>query len=239
VSIHQVELLYCCVVDSYNVFLPVERVMAGIAVSIADMLHQLGDISPERVRAWPAPGTATVQHVIDIEAKENRLYELVDGILVEKGMGYQESVIAGFFVQVLGAFVRARKLGHVATADGMMEILSGMVRIPNASYISWDRLPGRKMPTSPVPNIVPDLAVEVLSQSNTKAEMARKRREYASAGVRLVWEVDLQARVVIVYGDDGTSRTLKVGDTLTGENVLPGFSVPVADIFAALDEVGA
>ena len=75
--------------------------------------------------------------------------------------------------------------------DGMMRLFPGRVRIPDISYISFERLPNGEVPGEPVPSIVPDLAVEVLeSDANTDAEMQLKRREYFRGGVRLVWMVD-------------------------------------------------
>ena len=64
----------------------------------------------------------------------------------------------------------------------------------NVSFISWQRLPGGELPKKPIPNLVPDLAVEVLSKGNTKAEMRRKLHEYFQAGVRLVRPIDPTTR---------------------------------------------
>lgn len=63
-------------------------------LTLADVLQQLGGISPRRIRFRPAPGTATEEDVIRIRDRERRLFELVDGVLVEKVMGYWESVLA-------------------------------------------------------------------------------------------------------------------------------------------------
>jgi hypothetical protein len=82
--------------------------------------------------------------------------------------------------------------------------------------------------------LVPDLAVEVLSPSNTEAEMARKRQEYFAAGVRLVWMVDPDARTVTVYTAPDQSTVLGEVDTLSGDPVLPGFTLPLRDLFAEL-----
>src|SRR4051794_25783155 len=90
--------------------------------TFSDMLEDLGGISAERIRQYPPPGTATEQDVLDIEAKENRLFELVDGILVEKAMGFWESVIATAISAALRAFVIPRKLGVVAGSDGMVRL---------------------------------------------------------------------------------------------------------------------
>jgi hypothetical protein len=69
--------------------------------TLADLLTRLGGIPPERVRFHPPPGTGTEQDVLDIHRREKRLCELVDGVLVEKGMGYRESLLAGVFIEVL------------------------------------------------------------------------------------------------------------------------------------------
>lgn len=201
----------------------------------ADLLHRLGDIPPERVRIVPPIGTATVQDVIDIHAREKRLFELVDGILVEKGMGFRESALASFLVTVLLPFVQKRNLGLVTGADGMMRLFGGLVRIPDAAFVSWARIPSGRMPTEPVPHLVPDLAVEVLSPSNTVSEMERKRREYFQAGVRLVWIINADTRTVAVYTAPENPVVLNRADTLDGGDVLPGFALSLTEYFAELD----
>jgi hypothetical protein len=155
--------------------------------TLADLLARLGGVAPSRVRYYPSPGTATEADVVEIEARENRLYELIDGVLVEKPIGFPESLVAGFILTALNNHVLPRKLGVVSGADGMMRLFPGLVRIPDVAYVSRQRLPGGRVPTDAVPDLVPDLAVEVLNESNTPAEMERKRREYFQTGVRLVW----------------------------------------------------
>ena len=80
--------------------------------------------------------------------------------------------------------------------------------------------------------MVPDLAVEVLSVGNTPAEMKRKRKEYFFSGVRLVWLVDPAARTIEVFTSPDQHLTLREEQALDGGDVLPGFSVPVREIFA-------
>ena len=109
-----------------------------------------------------------------------------------------------------------------------------LVRIPDVSFTNWDRLPGRHVPTEPVPDVVPDLAVEVLSEGNTREEMERKLKEYFLSDVTLVWFVDPKKRTVRVYTSPDEATELTESDTLDGDDVLPGFSVPVARLFADL-----
>ncbi len=206
--------------------------------TLADLLERLGGVSPDRIRFYPSPGTATEADVLAIEAHEDRLCELVDGTLVEKPMSYRESVLACFLLQLLQDFVKARNLGLVSGEAGMMRLVPGQVRIPDIAFASWDRFPDRRVPTEPIPDLVPDLAVEVLSPSNTVEEMARKRREYFAAGTHLVWEIDPAARTVAVYTTPDAPTVLNQSRTLDGGTVLPGFTLPLRDLFAELDRHG-
>jgi Uma2 family endonuclease len=204
--------------------------------TLGDLLERLGGVPAQRVRFYPLPGQATVADVVAIEARENRLCELIDGVLVEKGMGYRESLVAGWILTALNAFVQPRKLGVVSGADGMLQLFPGLVRIPDVAYVSRQRLPGGRVPNDPVPHLVPDLVVEVLSKSNTEPEMARKRREYFEAGVRLLWVVDLDARTATVFTGPAESSILGESGVLDGGTVLPGFTLPLPGLFAELDE---
>jgi Uma2 family endonuclease len=202
--------------------------------TLADLLDRLGGVPPERILMHPAPGTATVADLIELEERENRLCELVDGVLVEKTYGFLESRLAVVIATSLMKFTEPNDLGAVTVAGGPFQLRIGLVRIPDVAFASWDRFPGGEIPTDPVPDIAPDLAVEVLSPGNTPGEMSRKLREYLAAGVRLVWFIDPQARTVTVYTSPTRSRVIPSTGTLDGGKVLPGFEVPVASLFAKL-----
>jgi Uma2 family endonuclease len=197
----------------------------------ADWWESLGRVPLERIVFNPPPGTATVTDVIRLDDHEDRLCELIDGTLLEKPVGYHESLIAVRLVRLLGDFVDRHDLGRVSGESGMLTILPKHVRIPDVAFISYDRLPRGPLPPAAAPEVAPDLAVEVLSRSNTDDEMNRKRRDYFTAGVRLVWYVDPPTRSVTVYTGPDASRNLSDTDTLDGGEVLPGFSSPVAAIF--------
>jgi Uma2 family endonuclease len=206
--------------------------------TLQDLLETLGNVPLSRVRLDPLPGLATEDDVLEAERKHNILCELVDGVLVEKGMGYAESILAGALIEILRRFVRPRNLGLVSAPDGMVRIFAGLIRIPDVSFASWDRFPDRKVPKKPVPSLVPDLVVEVLSESNTVPEMERKRKEYFDAGVRLLWEIDPEPRTARVYTPDGTVTLLDASQTLDGGDVLPGFTLELSALFAELDQKG-
>jgi len=197
--------------------------------------RRFGPIPPWRVRSDPAPGTATERDVLRVHAREKRLCELVDGILVEKAMGYEESLVAMQISHRLMSFLSRRKLGIVAGEAGMLKLARGLVRIPDVSYVSYSKLPGGKAPRQPIPRLAPNLAVEVLSQSNTRREMKEKLVEYFDAGVEIVWLVDVRKRAVEVFTSPNKSVVLRSGQILTGGTVLPGFRLKVRDLFEQLD----
>lgn len=204
--------------------------------TLADVLEQLGGIAPHRVRFLPPPGLATEEDVLALrQAATRRLYELVDGILVEKAMGFRESYLAGVLLTLISNFVGPRHLGIVLPPDGMMRLAAGLVRLPDVAFLSWERLPQRRIPTEPIPAVVPDLAVEVLSAGNTVREMSRKRQEYFAAGVQIVWLIDPEARTVEVYTAPEQSIRLDATQTLEGGTVLPGFALALQEFFATLD----
>ena len=137
--------------------------------------------------------------------------------------------------QYLREFVTPRKLGLVTGEGGMLRLFSGLVRIPDVAFISWARLPGGEVPDAPIPRLAPDLAVEVLSRSNTASEMRGKREEYFEAGVALVWMVDPEERRVTVFTAAEDSVAYGLSDVLDGGTVLPGFSLALHNLFAELD----
>ena len=207
---------------------------AAVAATFSDILIELGNIAPSRVRMDPKPGTATVDDLLRVNG-QGSMCELVDGTLVEKAMGWRESLIASLLCELLRQFLRGHDLGLVSGPDGFIRILRSQVRGPDVAFVSWDRLPGGKVPEERVPALVPDLAVEVLSEGNTYAEMARKRREYFHAGVRQVWMIDLNERTVAVYSDISKHELFQESDTLGGGDILPGLSISLGDLFGELD----
>lgn len=200
-------------------------------MTVAELLEKLGGVPPERVRLHPPPGTATEEDLLAVNDHEDSICELVDGVLVDKPLGFPESVLAVQLVHPLYQFVADHDLGILAGAAGPLRLRPGLVRIPDVSFVSWNQLPKHKIPAEPIPDLYPDLAVEVLSAGNTKGEMDRKRREYFLSGTRLVWLVDLQERCVRVYTSPDRSRLVKEDQMLNGGDVLPGLRLPVRQIF--------
>jgi Uma2 family endonuclease len=196
-------------------------------LTLADVLRQLGGISPRRIRFHPAPGKATEDDVVKIRDRERRLFELVDGVLVVKVMGYWESVLAIELARLLGNFVKRRKLGTLAGEAGMLRLSPGLVRIPDLSFITRARIAQHRRALAPIPPLAPDLAIEVLSEGNTPREMARKVGEYFASGCRLVRLVDCRTRMVAVNTSVAEPIIVTEKQTLTGGDVFPGFRLSI------------
>jgi len=207
---------------------------AAVTDSLAERLQELGGIVADRVKSTPAPGTASLDDLVYYNDHTKPLCELIDNTLVEKAVGFEASVVAATIVRILGEFVARRRLGIVSGADGMFRLLASSVRGPDVAFLSRDRFPGGQFPQEAYPSLAPDLAVEVLSPGNTKAEMMRKRIEYFHSGVRLVWIVDCRSRSVAVYTSPVDVRVLDEEAAITGSDVLPGFECLVAEFFRDL-----
>jgi Uma2 family endonuclease len=208
---------------------------AAAPETVADLLRRLGGIPARRVRLDPAPGTATERDLIrENESKlRTALYELVEGTLVEKGMGIEESQLAMLLGYHLMGFILPRKLGYLNGEAGMMRTTGTQVRAPDIAFFSRARFPGGKFPKGAIAPVGPDLAVEVLSKGNTKAEIARKLREYFGSGTRLAWIVDPKTRSIHVHASPTESTRLEAGAVLDGGEVLPGFRLALAELFPA------
>jgi Uma2 family endonuclease len=206
-------------------------VMATGFITAAEMQEQLGGIPLERIRLVPPAGMATEADLLHVLDSENRICELIDGILVEKPMGYFESRLAVVLIMILGRFVEEHDLGIVLGEAGTLRILRDQIRVPDVAFLSWKHFPDRKPPAEPVPAIAPDLAVEVLSAGNTKSEMDRKLDDYFAAGVELVWFIDPATKSATVYESRGHSHNISIGDSLSGGNVLPGFELSLQQLF--------
>jgi len=206
--------------------------------TVADLLERLGDIPASRVLVDPPPGTATETDVIAVHDRDGRLCELVDGVLVEKTMGYDESRLGVELLLFLGEYLRQHDLGALAGADGTLRLIPGLVRIPDVSFVVWGRMPPADAPAKPIPDLSPDLAVEVLSESNTPREMDRKLKEYFDAGARLVWYIEPRDRTVTVYTAPDQFTVLDETATLDGGDLLPGFALPLRELFARASRRG-
>lgn len=163
------------------------------------------------------------------------LFEVVDGRIVEvEPMGAFESVLASYLLPHLAS--SSRRLGRA-----VMETLfclnptTRLERRPDLAFVSYERWPrDQKVPRKVSWEVVPDLAVEVVSPTNSADEVLVKVREYFSAGCLRVWVIYSAEEQVYVYRSPTEVRILTKNDTLDGESVLPDFKLPLVNLF---DEV--
>ena len=199
--------------------------------TIADLAVEFGPIPAYRICTNPPPGTGSVNDVVRLHAETGRLFELTRGTLLEKTMGTLESIIAATIVRILGNYVSENELGVVLGADGMLRLDENLVRIPDVSFVAKDRLPGGRIPDEAIARLVPNIAIEVISPSNSTEEMTTKLADYFRAGVDRVWYVYPRTSTIHVYETESNFTELTVQDLLKDHSTLPTFQVPVRDIF--------
>ena len=175
---------------------------------------------------------------MEIQAREGRLCELVDGTLVEKDMATYQSRLAAILIYFMELFLEDHDQGVTLAPDGFLRLFPGCVRAPDVSFISWRRMPTGEFPTDAIASLAPDLAVEILSENNTEEEIARKLREYFQSSCKLAWIVDPDTRTVRVHTSPRKSILLTEADTLEGGRVLPGFSLPIRKWFQRANRKG-
>ena len=199
-------------------------------VTIAELIDQLG-VSADRIRYQPLPGTATEADVIAL-CDQNIYCELIDGVLVEKVVGQYESRMAAWLVYYLLDFVeKGHDIGVVHGADSPHRFFAGQIRYPDVAFVSYDRLPEGRPTHEPIAPWVPNLAVEIISQSNTPREMRDKAEVYFASGVELVWYVYPTTKTVDVYTSPDAVTTLTADESLDGQHVLPGFTLSIRKWF--------
>lgn len=197
--------------------------------------RSLGDIPFGRIVLDPWPGTATDQDLLRFVERDKRLCELIDGTLVEKPVGYDEESIGSALLVHMWNFVKPRKLGWVNGAAATIRMASGRVRLPDVSFVARSAFPEGQRPRGPIPLLPPTLAVEVLSDSNSRAEMHQKLREYFESGCKLAWLIDPRTQTAEIYRAPGEpARRISATDELDGEDVLPGFKLRLGDLFEDL-----
>ncbi len=147
--------------------------------------------------------------------------------------GFEHGALAIDLGYHLRHFLRGRKLGRLVTEAGFkMEKAPDTVRFPDLAFVVQGRLPAQgRLPVGFLSG-APDLAVEVLSPTNTGAEIKRKLAFYFATGARLAWVVHPAKRTAAVLRPNRESRLLHEGDTLDGEDLLPGFTLPLAELFS-------
>jgi Uma2 family endonuclease len=164
---------------------------------------------------------------------DGELYEFVHGMPVEKHQGAESDGIGANLIALLVPFCRANRLGRVfgaATGYRCFPQDRQQIRKPDVSFVATGRLPNDQPPKGDI-TIAPDLAVEVVSPNDVYEEMQTKVMDYKSAKVRLIWVISPETKTVLVRRLDGTCAEVGEAGELSGEDVIPGFACPVADLF--------
>jgi Uma2 family endonuclease len=162
------------------------------------------------------------------------LYETVDGHRVEVApMGAHESLLASTLMGFLQAFARPKRLGRAAV-EALFEMAPvGRERRPDVAFVSSERWPHNRLAPRGINawQVIPNLAAEFVSPTNTADEIMVKIHEYFQAGVQLVWVIYPEPGEVYVYESPTSVRVLTRKDILDGGHVLPGFELPLAELF--------
>ena len=169
-------------------------------------------------------------------------FEIIDGEVVEiPPMGINEIAIANELKQFLDAYLRDQPLGrfYIETLHDLRPVVDRNRR-PDAAFVSFERWPKDKpFPRGNAWPVVPEIAVEVVSPHDDAIELITKIHEYFRAGARLAWVVFQPVAQVYVYESTTSIRVLGRGDALEGGDVLPGFRVPLAELFGPEQAPGA
>ncbi len=159
--------------------------------------------------------------------------ELIRGVFCPTmAAGMKHGEIVTNLVMLLGAEIKPNRLGRMMASDSGVKIESDpdTVREPDIAYFSRERLP-LDVDVPGYAETAPDLVVEVVSPSDSVREIAGKANMWLNAGVQLVWVIWPETQMIEIYRTGQLIVTLAENDTLTAEDVIPQFSVPVSDIF--------
>lgn len=206
-----------------------------IEMTVEELAARVGAVPLWRIRSNPSPGTGTEQDVERVRREESLLCELIDGVLVEKAVSITTAYLAIWLSTRLNQFVLPQRLGWVVGPDGFMWLTQSQLRAPDVSFIARDQFPDHRLPATGYPSIAPALAVEIFSPGNTQREMEQKRRDFFAAGTQLFWIVYPDRQEVEVSTGPETHHTVDRNGTLDGGELLPGFSLKVAELFADMD----
>jgi len=165
-----------------------------------------------------------------------KFYEAVDGHILENPpMGARESLLANSLAFLMESFARAHQVGRaVIETLFLLDSTRRLKRRPDLAFVSTRRWPlKRRIPATECWEVVPDLAVEFISETNMAAKVDKKIDEYFQSGVDAVWVVYPETRKVYVYDSPTQVRILRVGDDLEGGAIVPGFRIAVSELFDA------
>jgi Uma2 family endonuclease len=209
------------------------KVVKGFAFkNVAELVEHLGNVPLERIRMKPLPGTATEKDALATEREPRKTRcELIDGVLVEKVIELVDALVEMNVIRYLVDFVEENNLGVTLGLGCMFRLYPGRIRIPDVCFVSWDRMPNGKLPREKISSLVPDLTVDFLCSGRTEKEMELKLRDYFQAETRMAWLIQSQTKTVEVYTAPNNKYRLGRNERLDGGDVLPGFRLPLKQLF--------
>ncbi|MCI0684258.1 MAG: Uma2 family endonuclease [Gemmataceae bacterium] len=162
----------------------------------------------------------------------DELYEVIDGVRTVKSMGFLASIIATRLARHLGIYAEDHDIGLVIL-ESIYTFSDAATRRPDISLVSFEQLAKiTNLRSDPAePELTPRLAVEVISPTNTAVAVERKLLKYFAAGVEAVWVVHPLSQRIYAYDSPTACKILEMAGTLDGGKLLPGFSMPVAEVF--------
>jgi Uma2 family endonuclease len=189
------------------------------------------------VMEWSRIMNATTERLLTADEYLRRTdwaeYELIDGVLIPRHGGAMCGQVSASLGMFLGLWCRPRRFAHVFGFKCPYRCFPGRpdtVRHPSISLVRYGRLPGEEVPKHEI-TIPPDLVAEVTTPWDTYENVEERVGDYRSAGVKLIWIVSPEAKTVLIRRLDRTCAELDETGTLSGEDVIPGFTCPVAELF--------
>ena len=174
------------------------------------------------------PSPATEGDLLRMPA-DGRKYELVDGEIRVSPAGARHGLVCVRLVLRLGGFVEERRLGHVFDSSTGFRLPGGNVRSPDVSFVKLGRFPEERI-SEDFSDVVPDLAVEVLSPEDRSRDILDKVGDYLQAGVRLIWVVDPKRQTAVAYESLTAVSAIALDEALDGKDVVPGFRAILRDL---------
>ena len=165
---------------------------------------------------------------------ETARYEVIDGRIVEKPMGCYPVAVASILQIHLGSFVEQTGLGR-SVSEMLFRFDAKTQYCPDVAFISHEKWPVHlRAPKKQPWNIIPDVPIEVISETDRAEDVLSKTRHYFDAGVRAVWLIYPSLELIHVYESFTRIQVLTKQDTLDGGDIIPGFRLPLATLFKGI-----
>lgn len=199
--------------------------------TLVQLAERFGEIPAARIGMYPPPGQATEEDLVYLDEHEDRQCELVDGILIDKATWTFHSFIGGALCGALTSHLKRQAGGITLGGSAAFKLRPGLIRRPNTAYLTVDRarLFCAAIHEKFVP-VAPNLAVDVISESNSKKEMDDKLQDYFRAGTEEVWYVYPETRELHQFSSPAAPQVWQ-GTALITTRLLPGFEMKLAEIF--------